>query len=150
MAPRLNQFKVDPCVQAKPFLFLPFRTQGYMPWLDLLITWSPSVVSLQLTVNPPAKTVAHAAGHILACVAQASRAPAVKRWLQNRCTSVIEVPWGVFNLAPTPSRKTNHRKGPQKETPLIPQRPRPHDLRLQDSQPTLRKWLPNSSYFRQK
>lgn len=142
MAPWLNQFKVSPGAEIREnhFCYCSFIHGGHMLQHDLLKTWSPSVLSLQLTASPPARTVDPAAGQIPACVAQASRGPAVRRWLRSRCTSVTEAPWGASNPGPTPSRKTNHGEGPQKGRPSIPPRSRPRDLRPPGSLSTLRKW----------
>lgn len=109
---------------------------GHMLLHDLLNTWYPSVLSFQLTASPPARTVAPAADPIPVCVARGSRAPAVKRWLQSKCTSATEAPWDGFSPAPTPFRRTNHGEGPLTDRPWAPPRFRAHDLQPPDSRLT--------------
>lgn len=147
----LNQFEVSPGVEMMEshFCYCSLVQGGYMLCHDLLQTRSPSVLSFQPTASPPAKIAARAAGHILVCVAQAFRDPAVRRWPQSRCTSVTEAPWDAFNLAPTPSRKTNHRDGPQRDRALTPPRTRPNNLWPLNSLSTPCKWLSCASYFSQ-
>lgn len=147
----LNQFKVRSGVEMTEIhtCYCSFIEGGYMLCHDLLKTWSPSVLSLQLTASPPARTVAPAAGHILVCVAQAFRAPAVRRWPRSRCTSVTEAPWGAFNPAPTLSRKTNHGGGPRRSRALTPPRSRPNNLWPLNSLATLCKWRSCASYYSQ-
>lgn len=109
---------------------------------DLLKTWYPSVLSLQLTASPPARTVAPAAGRIPACAARASRAPAARRWLRSRCTSAMGAVWGAYSRGSTYSRKTNSAEGPQKRLSML-LRCRPRDLRPPGSQSTPCKCYPS-------
>lgn len=139
MAPWFNQFKVSPGAEIREnhFCYRSSVQGGHMFLHDLREkTWYPSVLSLQLTASPPARTVAPAAGHIPVCVAQASKGPAVRRWLRSRCTSGKEAVWGVSSRGQTLSRETNRRDGPQRRLP-IPPRSRPHDLQPPDSRFTL-------------
>lgn len=142
MAPWLNQFKVSPGVEIREshFCYCSFIGGGHMLQHDLLKTWSPSVLPLQLTASPPARTVAPAAGPRPACVAQASRGPVVRSWPRSRCTSETEAAWGACNPGPTLSRGTNHGEGPRRGRPLTPPGSRPRDLRPPGSLSTLCKW----------
>lgn len=115
---------------------------GHMFQRDLLKTWYPSVLCLQLTASPPARTVAPAAGRIPACAARASRAPAARRWLRSRCTSAMGAVWGAYSRGSTFSRKTNSAEGPQKRL-LMLLRCRPRDLRPPGSQSTPCKCYPS-------
>lgn len=138
MAPWFNQFKMSPCSgnSENSFCYCSFIQVGRMFKHDLLNTPYPSVLSPQLTASPPARTAAPAAARIPACAALASKVPAVRRWLQSRCTSAKEAVWGVFDLGPTLSPETNRGEGPQRKL-VMPSRSRPHDLRSPDSLFTL-------------
>ena len=141
MALWLNQVKVSPSVEireshkgavARKATLLPPTRGGHTLEHDPPKTWSPSVLSLQRTASPPARTAAPAAGHIPVCVARASRAPAVRRWPRSRCTSVKEAPWDAFIPAPTPSRETNRGEGPSERQAIDStkvQTPRPATTR---------------------
>lgn len=145
MAPWFNQFNLSRCleIREKRFCYRCFvQGGGHMFQRDLLKTWYPSVLSLQLTASPPARTVAPAAGRIPACAARASRAPAVRRWLRSRCTSTPGAVWGAYSRGSTFSRRTNSAEGPQNRLSML-LRCRLHGLRPPGSQPTPCKCCPS-------
>lgn len=144
MAPWFNQFNLSCCleIREKHFCYRCFVQGGHMFQRDLLKTWYPSVLSFQLTASPPARTVAPAADRIPACAARASRAPAVRRCLRSRCTSVTGPAWDAFRRGSTFSRETNSGEGPQKGLSML-LRPRAQDPRPPDSQSTPRECYPS-------
>lgn len=147
MVPWFNQFNLSRCLEIRENhfcyrCFVQGGGGGHMFQRDLLKTWYPSVLSLQLTASPPARTVAPAAGRIPAYAARASRAPAVRRWLRSRCTSATGAVWGVYSRGSTFSRKTNRTDGPQKRLSTL-LRCRPRGLRPPDSQSTPCKCYPS-------
>lgn len=139
MAPWFNQFKVSSGCWTQWgtsfFLLLLLRTMKDMFFMTCRKRDIHLLLFPQLTASPPARTVAPAVGRIPACVAPASRGPAVRRWPPSRCTSGKGAVWGAFSQGPTLSRGTNRREGPPTRL-SIPPRSRPHDLQPPGSQLT--------------